>query len=292
MRFKKREKQKKQALEELYEKHDRRALEMKDVISTGKQMPKGEEGGTVDVQAIQEAAYAGMMEEMKNERDKLIERFDKDKDLKEKVILTGVKKICVLGMIKYHQISQNLFEEVSLHPEVIKNLEVLHYHAENNFPVEKELIFKMVPELFVHEINRLDARDRERFRKPRISYTRADGDQIEVDAKQAAIRATESDMLFEKTMTMEMYLLEQSADVFKLYEDKLKDEVLFGGHIGLAEYLMQLEVMDDENRKDWEKRLWSEVQELRMIQDDIKALRQHLDEKPAELLIPEFIMDP
>lgn len=29
-----------------------------------------------------------------------------------------------------------------------------------------------------------------------------------------------------------------------------------------------------------------------MIQDDIKALRQHLDEKPAELLIPEFIMDP
>lgn len=29
-----------------------------------------------------------------------------------------------------------------------------------------------------------------------------------------------------------------------------------------------------------------------MIQDDIKALRQHLDEKPAELIIPEFIMDP
>jgi hypothetical protein len=50
--------------------------------------------------------------------------------------------------------------------------------------------------------------------------------------------STDTDMLFEKTMTMEMYLLEQSADVFKLYEDKLKDEVLFGGHIGLAEYLI------------------------------------------------------
>ena len=50
--------------------------------------------------------------------------------------------------------------------------------------------------------------------------------------------------------------------------------------------------MDEVNRKDWEKRLWSEVQELRMIQDDIKALRQHIDEKPAELNIPEFIMDP
>ena len=60
-------------------------------------------------------------------------------------------------------------------------------------------------------------------------------------------------------MAMEMYLLEQSSDVFKLYADKLRDEVLYGGHIGLEEYLIQLEVMDDSVRKDWEKRLWSEV---------------------------------
>lgn len=31
--------------------------------------------------------------------------------------------------------------------------------------------------------------------------------------------------------------------------------------------------MDDKNRKDWEKRLWSEIAELRMINDDIKALQ-------------------
>lgn len=43
-------------------------------------------------------------------------------------------------MIKYHQIRQNLFEEVSLHPEILKNMEILHYHVENNFPVEKEVI--------------------------------------------------------------------------------------------------------------------------------------------------------
>jgi hypothetical protein len=36
MRHKKRETEKKQKLEELYEKHDRKALEMKDVIATGK----------------------------------------------------------------------------------------------------------------------------------------------------------------------------------------------------------------------------------------------------------------
>ena len=116
-------------------------------------------------------------------------------------------------MIKYHQIRQNLFEEVSLHPEILKNLEVLHYHVENNFPIEKELVYKLVPELFVHEINKLDVRDQTRFKKPRISYTRADGEQLEVDAKMMQLRTTELDRLFEKSMSMEMYLLEQSSDV-------------------------------------------------------------------------------
>jgi hypothetical protein len=37
-----------------------------------------------------------------------------------------------------------LFEEVSLHPEIMKNLEILHYHVENNFPIEKEVIFLKV----------------------------------------------------------------------------------------------------------------------------------------------------
>ena len=32
-----------------------------------------------------------MMEEMKSEREKLIEHFDKDTDLKEKIIINGIK---------------------------------------------------------------------------------------------------------------------------------------------------------------------------------------------------------
>lgn len=74
-----------------------------------------------------------------------------------------------------------MFEEVSLHPEILKGLEELHYHVEQNIPVEKELVFKLVPELYVHEINKLGAKDKLRFKKPRISYTRADGDFLEVD---------------------------------------------------------------------------------------------------------------
>ena len=55
---------------------------------------------------------------------------------------------------------------------------------------------------------------------------------------------------------------------------------------------MTLEVMDDENRKDWEKRMWSEITELRMINADVKALQQALIEKDPEVVVPVFIMDP
>jgi len=37
---------------------------------------------------------------------------------------------------------------------------------------------------------------------------------------------------------MEMYLLEQTSDLYMMYQDKLRDEVTYGGHVGLREYMM------------------------------------------------------
>jgi hypothetical protein len=57
-----------------------------------------------------------------------------------------------------------------------------------------------------------------------------------------------------------------------MYYDKLRDEVIYGGHVGLREYMLQLDVMDGENMKPWERRMNSEIRELRQINDDIRAL--------------------
>ena len=57
----------------------------------------------------------------------------------------------------------------------------MHYHVEHNLPVAKELVYDLVPELFVHEINKLDYDDRKRFEKPKLTFTRADGDLLDVD---------------------------------------------------------------------------------------------------------------
>jgi hypothetical protein len=113
-----------------------------------------------------------------------------------------------MGIIKYHQLKHALFDEVNYHPETLRGLETLHYHVEHNLPVEKELCFKVIPELFYHEINRLDWEDRRRFERPKISFQRVDGDLLEVDVSQnqAANRMNELERLFDKSMRMEMYL--------------------------------------------------------------------------------------
>lgn len=191
-----------------------------------------------------------LLDKLKAERHALVREFDNEKDLQEKVVLEGIKKISVLGVIKYHQIKHSVFEEVHYHPEVLKGLETLHYHVEHNLPVEKELIFKMVPELFVHEINKLDYVDRLRFEKPKITYSRADGELLEVDTdfNLAANRLSEMELLQDKSMKMEMYLFEQTQDLYNFYFEKLSYEVTYGGHVGLIEYMYMLERMDEDKR--------------------------------------------
>ena len=187
----------------------------------------------------------------------------------------------MLGVIKYHQIKHTVFQELNYHPELLKGLETLHYHVEHNLPVEKELVYQLVPELFVHEINKLDWEDRKRFQKPKLTYARADGDllDVDVDYNLANNKLNEYEQLWDKGMRMEMYLYEQTQDLYSFYSDKLEDEVRYGGHVGLEEYLVVLEAMDDENRKDWEKRMMAEIDELRLIDDDVRALEAHLVQK-------------
>lgn len=42
-------------------------------------------------------------------------------------------------------------------------------------------------------------------------------------------------------MNMEMYLYEQSRDLYNFYYEKMRDVILNEGHIGIEEYLMLLD---------------------------------------------------
>lgn len=60
----------------------------------------------------------------------------------------------------------------------------------------------------------------------------------------------------------------------------------------MENYLFLLERMDEENMKDWERRLMSEVRELKVIKEDIEALQDHISIRQNEIVIPDWIMDP
>ena len=50
----------------------------------------------------QEEAQSELLASLKKDRQDLVAEFDGDTDLKKKVLITGIKKISVLGVIKYH----------------------------------------------------------------------------------------------------------------------------------------------------------------------------------------------
>ena len=103
---------------------------------------------------------------------------------------------------------------------------------------------------------------------------------------------TEEMKLLDKSMKMDMYLFEQTQDLYMFYYDNLKEEVLYGGHVDVGAYLLLLRNMDEEKMKDWEKRFMAEVNQLQLINDDIVALRQHLQEKQKAIVLPHWITDP
>ena len=53
-------------------------------------------------QEAQDLAVQEIMDELREERNELVAEFDKDTDLKSKILIDGVKKVSVLGVIKYH----------------------------------------------------------------------------------------------------------------------------------------------------------------------------------------------
>ena len=222
--------------------------------------------------------------------DDIVEIGDQS-DIKSKYLISGIRKMCILGVIKYHQINHNLFDDSKLHPETQKELERLHYLVENNFPVEKEMLFKMVPELFRFEINKLGAKERILFDSKKKGFIRADGEVYQVDTDYNQENFLQSqDQMIDKIMTMEHYLLEQSIDIFKLYKERIGDYLIKNNYPGFTLYFQQLEVMDKDKMLDWEKEFMNEVYQLRGIKEDIHALKnRYSDIQEKTLILPDWM---
>lgn len=240
----------------------------------------------------------------------LIELGPKD-DLYSKYLVTGIRKMCILGVIKYRQVNHNLFEDSQLHPETQKKLEELHYLTEHNLPIEKKMLFELVPELFRYEISKLQVQDQALFKLQQKSYLRADGqiiDQDQIDNKRFFAEhytptypqlgnpddtenidyQDQEYIRLSKIMQMEHYLIEQTMEMSKLYEDRIEEYVKKNNYATVESYLKQLQVMDTENMLPWERSFMEEFHELKAIKTDVEAMKIKFAESVEYDITPPF----
>ena len=85
----------------------------------------------------------------------------------------------------------------------------------------------------------------------------------------------DADMLMEsKVRNMELYMFDQTRDVFQMYMPKIIEKSEKEGYNNFAEYAQFLVNKYEENLEPWEKRFLIEIEELREIETDIKALEK------------------
>lgn len=63
-------------------------------------------------------------------------------------LVNKFRKHLILGVIRYHQFQELLFDEMAYHPETKKMLEELHFQVEHNLPVKKEVILDLLLSYF------------------------------------------------------------------------------------------------------------------------------------------------
>lgn len=95
---------KQKSLEELYSQHDLQALGLSDLISLDNKELDLAKLTPEQIKAIetQQIAQQKLLSKLKEDRQNVVAEFDGDTDLKSKVLIDGIKKISVLGVIKYH----------------------------------------------------------------------------------------------------------------------------------------------------------------------------------------------
>lgn len=125
-------------------------------------------------------------------------------------------------------------------------------------------------------------------------YLRADGTIYEIDQIYNKKMLLETqDSFFNKIMTMEHYLLEQSIDIYQTYHSKISDYLLRNNYADFQDYFNQLKVMDKEKLMPWEKSFMDELTELNGIKEDIETLRaKKYVEDENSIEVDEWIRTP
>ncbi len=210
------------------------------------------------------------------------------------VALFDVRKDIVLSTVKYYSHCSKLFPEFTMHPETLKLLETIAYGVEYGLPVEKELLFKGMPELFGYEIRHLQDEMQHKYFLPRLDIGVIHAPDLYEQKKIDRPALSNHEILIEKTSMMTTYFTDQCHDFLTYYMPYIKEQTAAYGHEDEGDYLSDLTIMDEAKLTDVEKRMVAEIKAIRNIDADIEALRVRSKEITLDDMdIPPFpIIDP
>jgi len=222
-----------------------------------------------------------------------------DKELEELepgyLLVTDLDKKLVLNAIAYYEFQMRNLQGVEMHPETMKSLEIVHYHVEHNLPVRRELLYEVVPELFESEIGELSQYERERIlaKRPRL-INRSDAIVRAVD--EPPEEKTKGLDAFEEFKKQEMDFMEfvyAKAGEFSMKHEDYLDSQITGGFGTIEAVLEHIENKAEDKRSEMEQQIFTDLQELRRINNDyadlIKLNRAKIFAKQREPDVPEFI---
>ncbi len=196
----------------------------------------------------------------------------------------------MLVTIKYYTQCHILFPECKLHPETLKLLETISYGVEYGLPVDKEILFKGLPELFGYEIRHLKAEEQHKYLRPRVNVGVINAPELaEQKLLSYGVAPSNDELLIDKINLMRLYHFDQCRDLSNYYAPYIKERAATFGHPDEESYLSDLFIMDKDKLTEVEARLVREVEELRKIDEDVRALELRRKEVPdIDLDTPPF----
>jgi len=194
-------------------------------------------------------------------------------EIKKKVIIKGIKKDLILGVLRYYIQTDRLFPELKLHPETKSLLEKINYGIEYNLPIEKEVLYKALPNMFGREIRKLNSELQHRFLQPKTEIAVINNPRLKNKHAHAISNRLPNDIkLKKKIFLMTMYHLDQCQEFFEFYNDYLLERSKAFNYPNAMSYFEDLMIMDEDKLSEVEKKIVSEANSLIKIDADIHAL--------------------
>lgn len=193
------------------------------------------------------------------------------------IIVTGFQKLVVLNAITYYEfLARNNPDFVMIHPEFIKNLEIVHHNVEHNLPVGKDLLYIVVPEIFEEDIRDLALLEQEKIAAKRVRISHlvngriGSFDNIPEYPKRKVPLSLYEELKYQE-WDMRDFIYKKATVFMDKYSDYIEMRVS-SGQYKLDDILASIELRPESSLTEEELRMREDLKEMWKLQQDYNDL--------------------